>query len=73
LKRHVNALSAEGKLSAYILIALPIGVFLFMLSSNREYVQLLWTTMIGIGMSVGGLISMAIGIFWMRKVVIVEV
>ena len=73
LKRHVNALSAEGKLSAYILIALPIGVFLYMLVVNRSYVELLWTNMIGIGMIVGGLISMAIGIFWMRKVVIVEV
>jgi len=73
LKRHVNALSAEGKLSAYILIALPIGVFLYMLVVNRPYVELLWTNMIGIGMLIGGLISMAIGIFWMRKVVIVEV
>jgi tight adherence protein B len=73
LKRHVNALSAEGKLSAYILIALPIGIFLYMLMVNRPYVQLLWTTMIGIGMVIGGLISLAIGIFWMRKVVIVEV
>jgi len=73
LKRHVNALSAEGKLSAYILLALPVGVFLFMFNSNRAYVELLWTSPIGIGMSIGGLISLAIGIFWMRKVVIVEV
>ena len=73
LKRHVKALSAEGKLSAYILIALPIGIFLYMLMVNRPYVALLWTTVIGIGMLVGGLISLAIGIFWMRKVVIVEV
>ena len=73
LRRHVNGLSAEGKLSAYILIALPIGVFLFMLNTNRAYVELLWTTMIGIGMLVGGLVSLAVGVFWMRKVVIVEV
>ena len=73
LKRHVDALSAEGKLSAYILIALPIAMFLYLLLVNKPYVELLWTTMIGIGMLVGGLTSMAIGIFWMRKVVIVEV
>jgi tight adherence protein B len=73
LRRHVNGLSAEGKLSAYILIALPICIFLYMLLVNKPYVELLWTTMIGIGMSVGGLVSMAFGIFWMRKVVIVEV
>lgn len=73
LRRHVNGLSAEGKLSAYILIALPVGVFLFMLVGNRAYVEVLWTTLIGIGMLTGGLISLGIGILWMRKVVIVEV
>jgi tight adherence protein B len=73
LRRHVSALSAEGKLSAYILIALPIGVFLYMLGVNKAYVELLWTTTIGIGMLAGGLISLAVGIFWMRKVVTVEV
>lgn len=73
LKRHVRGLSAEGRLSAYILIALPIGIFLYMLMVNKEYVQLLWTTMIGIGMLAGGLVSLGIGVFWMNKVVKVEV
>jgi len=73
LRRHVIALAAEGKLSAYILIALPIGIFLYMLMVNRPYVELLWTTMIGIGMLVGGLISMGFGVLWMNKVVKVEV
>lgn len=73
LRRQVNALSAEGKLSAYILIALPIGIFLFTLRSNYDYVSLLWTTLLGVGLSVAGIISLVIGIFWMRKVVVVEV
>jgi len=73
LRRHVNALSAEGKLSAYILIALPIGVFLFMLVGNRPYVELLWTNMIGIGMMVAAVVSMGLGVLWMNKVVKVEV
>ncbi|SES43782.1 tight adherence protein B [Pedococcus cremeus] len=73
LQRHVKALSAEGKLSAYILIALPIGIFLFTAKTNREYVQLLWTDPMGWGMLAGGIISLGIGIFWMRKVVEVKV
>ena len=73
LSRHVKALSAEGKLSAYILIALPIGVFLFMLVGNRQYVELLWTTMMGIGMLVGALLSLTAGVLWMNKVVKVEI
>jgi len=73
LRRHVAALSAEGKLSAYILVGLPIGMFLYTYTVNKDYVSLLWTNMIGIGMLTAGFISMAIGIFWMRKVVTVEV
>ena len=73
MARHVKALSAEGRLSAYILIALPIGLFLYMLLVNRAYVELLWTTPIGMGMSAAGLMALAVGVFWMNKVVKVEV
>jgi tight adherence protein B len=73
LIRHVKALAAEGKLSAYILLALPVGLFLYLLGINKPYVELLWTTPIGWGMSAFGLISMAFGMFWMSKVVKVEV
>jgi tight adherence protein B len=73
LRRHVKALSAEGKLSAYILIALPIGIFLYTMKTNRAYVELLWTRTMGLAMLAAGLVFMGIGIFWMRKVVDVEV
>jgi tight adherence protein B len=73
LSRHVKALAAEGKLSAYILIAMPICLFFYMLMVNRPYVALLWTTIIGMAMSAGGLISLVFGVFWMSKVVKVEV
>ena len=73
LKRQVKTLSAEGKLSAYILIALPVGVLLFSMMTNYAYVSLLLTTLMGIVMSVAGLISMAIGVWWMSKVVKIEV
>jgi len=73
LARHVKALAAEGKLSAYILIALPVFLFLYMLVANRPYVELLWNNLMGIGMSVAGLISLVFGVVWMNKVVKVEV
>ncbi|PKW27166.1 type II secretion system F family protein [Phycicoccus duodecadis] len=73
LRRQVKALSAEGRLSAYILIGLPIGIFLYSTVVNYDYVSLLWTTFYGIIMSIGGIISMVIGIFWMRNVVKIEV
>lgn len=73
LGRHVRALSAEGRLSAYILIALPIGIFLYTMQTNREYVQLLWTRPLGLAMLAAGVVSLGIGMFWMNKVVDVKV
>lgn len=73
LKRHVRALSAEGKLSAYILVALPIGIFFYAMQTNRAYIELLWTRPLGLMMLGGGIVSLFIGIFWMRKVVEVEI
>ena len=41
LRRQVNALSAEGRLSGYILDGLPPFVLVYMYFANREYVQVL--------------------------------
>jgi len=73
LKRQVAALSAEGKLTAYVLIALPVGIFLYMLWVNPEYISLLWTTLPGIVMLVVSCLGMVVGALWMRKVVRIEV
>ena len=73
LKRQVKALSAEGRLSAYVLIALPIGIFLYSTWANYEYVSLLWTRPLGWAMLGGGIVAMIVGIFWMRQVVKIEV
>jgi tight adherence protein B len=73
LLRQVRALSAEGKLSAYILIAMPIGLFFYMLKVNPDYVSLLWTTFLGVIMSIIGVLLMVVGSLWMRKVIEVKV
>jgi len=73
IQRQVRALSAEGKLSAYILVALPIGIFMFTFMTNHAYIALLWSNLLGWGMIVSGLVSLVVGILWMRKVVEVKV
>lgn len=73
LVRQVASLSAEGRLSAQILIGLPIVMAIYMTFVNYDYVQLLWTTAIGIMMSIGAIVLMLVGIFWMRRVVKIEV
>ncbi len=72
LFRHVRALSAEGRLSAYILIALPVVIFLWMLRTSPEYISVLWSSLVGVVVMVVMVFIMAVGIFWMRKVVEVD-
>ena len=73
MRRKVVALSAEGRLSAYILIGLPILLFGFLYLVRRPYVSLLWTTTPGIVLSVIGLVLMVVGWFWMRSLSKVEI
>ena len=54
--------------------ALPVGLLLYSYLVNYDYVSLLWTTFLGIVMMrLRPASRMAIGIFWMRKVVKIEV
>ena len=71
--RQVRALSAEGRLSAYILLGLPVFVGLFLVGFRRTYVEPLWTTTPGLAMLVVAAIGMVVGTWWMLKVAKVEV
>ena len=73
LRRQVKALSAEGRLSAYILLALPVLMSAYMFTLRRSYIRPLYTTGIGIGMLVFAIFLCTMGALWMRKVVTVEV
>ncbi len=73
IRREVRALSAEGRLSAYILIALPILIAGYLFLVSPAYLSLLYTTGVGLGMLAATAVLMVIGSLWMRKVVKVEV
>jgi tight adherence protein B len=73
LRRQVKTLSAEGRLSAWILGALPVCMFTYMLVGNRAYVSLLWTTGMGVVMLAGAALLMASGAWVMSRLVKVEV
>jgi tight adherence protein B len=69
----VKALTAEGRLSGIVLIAMPIGLFLMMLYMKPDYVRLLWTEPMGIKMSVGAIVLMLIGSYAIKKIVDIKV
>jgi tight adherence protein B len=73
LRRQVRSLSAEGRLSAYVLLAMPFVVGGWLLYSNPSYIQPLFTTVLGVVMLVVASVLVVIGAFWMRHVINVEV
>ncbi len=72
LRRQVRALSAEGRLSAYILVGLPICMAAYMFAFRRTYISALYTDPLGIVMLVGAVVLVCAGALWMRKIVQVE-
>jgi tight adherence protein B len=73
LRRQVQVLSAEGRLSAYILGGLPPVFALYLVLVRPTYIKPLFTDKIGIFMLVVGIIEILVGAIWLRKVVKVEV
>ncbi len=69
----VKALTAEGRLSGVVLIALPFVLFLVMLHLKPDYVELLWTDPMGIKMAVFGLILQILGALVIKKIVNIRV
>jgi tight adherence protein B len=69
LRRQVRVLSAEGRISVVVLTVLPILIGAYLMVVNPEYLRTLTTTTAGIVMSVSAGVLMALGYFWMRRIV----
>lgn len=69
----VRVMSAEGRMSAWILGILPLAVLLLMSISNPAYIRVLWTDPIGVRlMWYSGAVAVG-GIFWMRKLIRIRI
>ena len=73
VRRQVAALAAEGKLSAWVLGGLPPLFMLYLLLTNRDYVIVMFQEPLGWAMLGGAATILAIGVFWMSRLVKVEV
>jgi Flp pilus assembly protein TadB len=69
IRRQVKALSAEGRMSALVLLALPVGVFLLVSLFRPGYFAPLFTSVLGIAAVVAAVILMIVGSLWMRVAV----
>lgn len=73
LRREVKALTAEGRISAYVLTILPPGLGFVMYLSNPDYMNPLFHDTLGLVLLGLSLIGMVVGFFWMQKVVQIDV
>lgn len=73
LVAHVRVLSAEGRMSAWILSLLPFAVLGLMVASNPQYVSPLWTDPKGQRMLWYSAGMIVVGIIWLRKIIRIRI
>ena len=72
-RRKVRVLSAEGKLSAVILLTLPFLLFASLLLINPGYMAILIQDPIGNTISVISIVMMVVGVFFIRRIIDIDV
>lgn len=72
LRREIQSLTAEGMLSAYVVVSLPFVIFAFLIATQPNYVKFFWTEPIGMVMGVSALALIAVGWFWLKSIVNVK-
>jgi tight adherence protein B len=73
LRGKIRTLTAEGKLSAGILIGIPFFVALALSFINPEYIRVLFADPTGKMLVAAALIMMGLGIAWMKKMITLKV
>jgi tight adherence protein B len=73
LERKIRTLSAEGRLSAWILALVPIVLFGVITLTTPDYLPTLTESDIGKKLIAFGAVSGVIGILWIRKIIRIDV
>ncbi|AZC71480.1 type II secretion system F family protein [Pseudomonas chlororaphis] len=72
-QRKVKTLSAEGRMSGWILVAMPFVLAAGIVLSSPTYLPLLINESLGRKMVLGAFVAMLVGIFWIRKIIRIQV
>lgn len=74
IKGEVAVLTAQGRMSMYVITFLPIGITLFLYLTNRPYITTFFTNgFCGWAMVICAVLSVTAGFFTIRKIVTIEV
>ncbi len=72
-KRRVRTLSAEGRLSGWVLVLTPFVLFAVLYIASPAYVATLTSTPDGIGLLKWGGIGILLGIWWISKLIKIDI
>ena len=72
-QRRLRTLSAEGRLSAWILALVPFVLAGVLMILNPEYLPLLTKDPLGRQLIAGAFVMVSLGIFWIRRIIRIEV
>ncbi|TPG86077.1 type II secretion system F family protein [Pseudomonas mandelii] len=72
-QRKVRTLSAEGRMSAWVLVAIPFVLAAVILVTTPSYMPLLLNDPVGHKLIVGAFGAMLVGIFWIRQIIRIQV
>jgi tight adherence protein B len=73
LRREVRTLTAEGRMSAIILVALPVVLGGFIYLVNRPYIHQLFASLGGQVMLLGAVLLELVGTWWMYRTIQIEI
>ncbi len=73
IRRQINVLSAEGRLSVVILSVIPFLLLAYLAVVNPDYLSPLFSTTAGIVMIAAGSVFMTMGIFIMTRIIKIDV
>ncbi|MDI3323795.1 type II secretion system F family protein [Pontibacterium granulatum] len=72
-QRKVKTLSAEGRLSAWILTLVPFGLFVMIYFTTPDYLPILAESSTGRQLIIVACVMMILGIIWIRRLLKIEV
>jgi tight adherence protein B len=71
-QRKVKTLSAEGRMSAWVLVAIPFVLTVALMLTTPDYLPMLLKEPIGHKLIASAFTAMLLGIFWIRKLIRIE-
>jgi tight adherence protein B len=72
-QRKIKTLSAEGRMSAWVLVAIPFVLAVGIVLTTPSYLPVLLNEPIGHKLIIGAFCSMLLGIYWIRQIIRIQV